>query len=420
MKLIGLLSLVAAELTLTIANASQAGQFDMFKTMQRGDGTYYGKNGDSAGACEDHRVAGNKVLWGHNAITVAINKPQWYNGKACGTCLEVTSPRMGLNKAFAIVNNLCPECHTGDLDFATNGDGRWNDLRWKAVPCKGSFFSKFAFIMQGSNQWYLKVAVKRSKYPVTSLEVKANGRWVRPSSTEGSYFVFNGQQLSFPLPVRVKSVAAPGEEVQDVIQRLANEQLIEGSAQFESGGGGADDEDEEEEEEEEEDNGELWPMLYTYKKCEIADGDAPSRVLSVSGRAECQAMAKAESHPFYNYDPDQKRCFASATCNSPKKTTYNWNIYAEEEEEEEEDVTPPPTPEAAGICQPWCEKHEITKWGARGTDTPGAKCSWKRCGGCAQCTVSAAPFPMVSSSLPRKLTRREKRLARKAKNLPPP
>merc|ERR1719183_1116088 len=225
-------------LNASLSRSEAEGQIDMFEKEQRGEGTYYGAGGDSGGACEDHRTGGDKDLWGHNAITVAINKPQWYDGLACGTCLEVTSPRMGLNKAFAIVNNLCPECHKGDLDFATNGDGRWNDLRWKAVPCSGSFFSKFAFIMQGSNQWYLKVAVKRSKYPVTGLQVKSGGRWISPQSTQGSYFVFTGQQLSFPLPVRVKSVAAPEGQVEDVIPRLVNEQLIEGSAQFSSGGGG--------------------------------------------------------------------------------------------------------------------------------------------------------------------------------------
>jgi len=30
------------------------------------------------------------------------------------------------------VNNLCPECKKGDLDFALDGDGRW-EIEWKAI-----------------------------------------------------------------------------------------------------------------------------------------------------------------------------------------------------------------------------------------------------------------------------------------------
>ena len=33
-----------------------------FDAEQRGEGTYYGANGDSGGACEDHRTGGSKVL----------------------------------------------------------------------------------------------------------------------------------------------------------------------------------------------------------------------------------------------------------------------------------------------------------------------------------------------------------------------
>jgi len=405
-----LLSAVAAEMAGFDTNLSQVslaeGQRDMFNTEQRGEGTYYGQNGDSQGACEDHRVSGNKVLWGHNAITVAINKPQWYNGRACGTCLEVTSPKMGLNKAFAIVNNLCPECHTGDLDFATNGDGRWSDLRWKAVPCKGSFFSKFAFIMQGSNQWYLKVAVKRSKFPVTGLQVKAGGRWVSPQSTQGSYFVFTGQQLSFPLTVKVKSVAAPGEEVQDVIPRMVNEQLIEGSAQFSSGGGGGGGNDDDSGDGEE--DGDMWPILYSNKKCEKPGDEA---IQTVQSRAECEKRAKDMGRRFYNYKTDSgKKCYTSVTCDNPRTTAWDWTVFETPSDAATPsptpeptpeptpaatpaptpEATPKPTPEAEGMCQPWCHKHEITKWGAGGTDAPGAKCSWKRCCGCAPCASSVS------------------------------
>jgi hypothetical protein len=248
--------------------------------------------------------------------------------------------------------------------------------------------------------------------------VKAGGRWISPQSTQGSYFVFTGQQLSFPLPVRVKSVAAPGQQVEDVIQRMANEQLIEGSSQFSGGGGGGGGDDE--------DSGgdvdaDLWPVLHSKHKCEKPNDEA---IRTVQNQAECEQRAKGGGYRYYSYIPDRKSCFPSVTCNTPRKTSWDWTVFQQPGEsatpkptpaatpKPTPEATPPPTQEeAGGMCQPWCHKHEITKWGARGTDTPGAKCSWKRCGGCELCApATVAAFQLESA--PAKA--RKARKARKA------
>ena len=73
-------------------------------------------------------------------VTVALNSPQYGDGKsACGRCIEGSGTGVGaggtpVGRFFAAVNNLCPECKTGDIDFALNGDGRWK-VNWKVVDC---------------------------------------------------------------------------------------------------------------------------------------------------------------------------------------------------------------------------------------------------------------------------------------------
>ena len=60
-------------------------------------------------------------------------------GNNCGICIEGRGTGVGaggnpVGTFFAAVNNLCPECKYGDIDFAMNGDGRWK-VEWKRVDC---------------------------------------------------------------------------------------------------------------------------------------------------------------------------------------------------------------------------------------------------------------------------------------------
>ena len=100
-----------------------------------GDATYYGAGNDRRGAC-----GGNGKPTGPGGITtVAINSQQWEGGNNCGICIEGRGTGVGaggnpVGTFFAAVNNLCPECKYGDIDFAMNGDGRWK-VEWKRVDC---------------------------------------------------------------------------------------------------------------------------------------------------------------------------------------------------------------------------------------------------------------------------------------------
>ena len=92
---------------------------------------------------QDARAAcgGNGLSNGPGGIvTVALNSPQYGDGKSvCGKCIEGTGTGVGaggtpVGRFFAAINNLCPECRHGDIDFALNGDGRWK-VNWKVVDC---------------------------------------------------------------------------------------------------------------------------------------------------------------------------------------------------------------------------------------------------------------------------------------------
>lgn len=120
--------LAAAALALAAAPAAVTGF--------AGELTYYGAGQDSRGAC-----GGNRLPTGPGGIaTVAINSPQWNGGELCGRCIKVTSNGVGAGANppqtffYAAINNLCPECHYGDIDLAANGDGRWK-VEWEFVDC---------------------------------------------------------------------------------------------------------------------------------------------------------------------------------------------------------------------------------------------------------------------------------------------
>jgi hypothetical protein len=128
-------SLLVLVLALAASAASSASAGIAVGQSFVGEATYYGQGNDNRGAC-----GGNGKPTGPGGITtVAINSQQWEGGANCGFCLEGRGTGVGagatpVGKFFVAVNNLCPECKYGDIDFALNGDGRWK-VEWKRVDC---------------------------------------------------------------------------------------------------------------------------------------------------------------------------------------------------------------------------------------------------------------------------------------------
>jgi hypothetical protein len=167
--------LLLLPLAAALALASPASAAISIGQSFAGEATYYGAGNDNRGAC-----GGNGKPTGPGGITtVAINSQQWCvssildpphplfflpppplpahsrapslsktrthsitlreGGNNCGICIEGRGTGVGaggnpVGKFFAAVNNLCPECKYGDVDFAMNGDGRWK-VEWKRVDC---------------------------------------------------------------------------------------------------------------------------------------------------------------------------------------------------------------------------------------------------------------------------------------------
>jgi hypothetical protein len=69
----------------------------------------------------------------------------------------------------AIINNLCPECKWGDLDFRRDGvgsgDGRW-PLTWSIIDCPSTALE---VTREAGNKWYSKLKVEGGPGPVTGM-----------------------------------------------------------------------------------------------------------------------------------------------------------------------------------------------------------------------------------------------------------
>lgn len=115
-----------------------------------GDGTFYGNQGDqSSGNCA-FGVTGAATLPWTTGLTgpkfLALASPLYNLGPStnCGLCIAYygdpvdagcttcgTTP-IPQTVTYAMVSNQCPECLTGSLDQASNGDGRFK-IDWHAV-----------------------------------------------------------------------------------------------------------------------------------------------------------------------------------------------------------------------------------------------------------------------------------------------
>jgi len=173
-------------------------------------GTYYGDQSGS-GHCSFQFSNSFSLAWTTGVYTgVAVNEPQYGTSAPCGMCIafwgtgpgdhctQLPSRRLpmlipyytwkaivqfvimaaelkpccdhasgsGANPIstavqYAIATDECPECLTGALDLAQDGDGRWT-IDWYPVQCNvGTSFFEYSF--QGSNAEYVKMAITNTR-----------------------------------------------------------------------------------------------------------------------------------------------------------------------------------------------------------------------------------------------------------------
>jgi hypothetical protein len=91
--------------------------------------------------------------------------------------------------AQAIVDNECPECKWGDLDFGGGGDGRW-PLKWSTIACPDA---PIKVSQQGSNACYAKLKFEGGPGAIDS--VSCGGK--AGTATADGYHTFSDGSCPF-------------------------------------------------------------------------------------------------------------------------------------------------------------------------------------------------------------------------------
>jgi hypothetical protein len=130
----------------------------------------------------------------------------------CGMCVSACY-NDGAEKCFkAIVDNMCPECKSGDLDLGEGGDGRW-PLTWSIIPCPES---EIKVSQQGSNASYAKIKFEGGSGSIEGCTCDG-----KPGkATADGYFEFHGDGMCKGMSCMVqykmgggKSVEVPGSMI---------------------------------------------------------------------------------------------------------------------------------------------------------------------------------------------------------------
>ena len=132
---------------------------------------------------------------------------------------------------YVQVTNLCPECHTGDLDQELNGDGRWL-IEWEPVQCNVGYTS-FVYSFQGSNGYFIKLQVANARVPVRSVWWGSRGKWWPMQRTGDNYFQMQSPDgQAFVLPARLAIRSIFNDTVYDTIALSQPSGRVKGSVQF--------------------------------------------------------------------------------------------------------------------------------------------------------------------------------------------
>lgn len=152
--------------TIIIGLSIHLGYSQCLETVYKGEGTFYGYTG--GGNCSFPHP--------YSALySAALNAPQYGNSQLCGACAEVTGPKGSITVS---IEDQCPECKLGDLDFAQNAFPFIADpiagrvpISWKIVPCpvKGSLSFQFK---EGSSQYWAGIQVRNHRFPISKFEYK--------------------------------------------------------------------------------------------------------------------------------------------------------------------------------------------------------------------------------------------------------
>ncbi|BFZ23917.1 hypothetical protein BsWGS_26957 [Bradybaena similaris] len=225
--------LFAATVLICFVNADGARNqavLDLFQHEYHGDGTYYGniKEGTCAYGTDLPPAATNPKI----RSLVALNAPQFMGSLVCGLCLRVVGSGHGLGtnpisgEYIVFTKDLCPVCKAGDVDFALDGDGRW-DIVIQAVQCPVGN-TKIQYSFHGSNQWFVKLQIRNARIPITEVQLQRNGVWVTPNhNIDGHWLVSDSHEWQAG-SIEIRMTAANGQTLEDTIPRIENDVVLNG------------------------------------------------------------------------------------------------------------------------------------------------------------------------------------------------
>ncbi len=199
------------------------------RTVRTGDGTAY-----TSGSATNTSIC-NTGLPNTTLLRAAIAQPDFMSAALCGACAQVTGDA---GTAIVLLDDLCPGCSSGDLDFtnealiavAGSSNGRF-PIRWQLVPCPVS--GQILYDFQGSNPFFLKLRLSSHRTPLSAVAMLPAdaGAYLPASRTNDDFWqLTGGGPYNFPLTVRATDRF--GQQVQFVAPTLTNTTVFNSGAQF--------------------------------------------------------------------------------------------------------------------------------------------------------------------------------------------
>lgn len=280
---------------------------EMYQSARTGPARFY-RGDDNHARCGFSLNGKLGPSWAGTAGRVAVNEHDYFSGTVCGMCVEVNvanKVKLDTSDKIFLVDDVCHDCGAGELAFRnTVYKDNLAAAEWRAVPCPVSSSKVEFLIIEGSNQWFLRIQPRNTRYPVSKFELYHRGlqRWVEGLlDTHDYYFVFNGDRTyDFPMKVRL-TAAVTAEQIEDWVYALKDNVVLQGDVQFTVDGVQSEDESVT-------DNPN--PLIMKLKKFRETGLRCRGRPALINGKRAWGNLGK-------NVDPKEciKACLQSSDCN---------------------------------------------------------------------------------------------------------
>lgn len=196
-----------------------------------GEATYYNEANGSGNCSFDPSP--------EDLMIGAMNDADYAGSAACGACVRLKGPNGEIT--IRIVDR-CPECPQGDIDLSPDAFSKIADLSAGRVPISWHYTGcdvggpiRYHW-KEGSNQWWTAVQIRGHRYPIASVEYKADDGSYRSVARESyNYFVEPNGMGPGPYTLRVTDVY--GQALEDTGVAFVEAGDSTGASQFPVCGG---------------------------------------------------------------------------------------------------------------------------------------------------------------------------------------